>query len=364
MELQNKDSLFSFIFSDVKNESETKELAVLDRITAIYFTIYFFILALMLTSENHYFLGLIIIFSIGSLFFAFICTYENRTRLATSLICATIIIISSVLTICVSYDAGYHWVILTTIMLIFFDSRSSIRFKLGYSIFVILALLLITLLSVTAPILSLPSLSFIKYSCAMNIILIGIVATTIAYFYRSKFADSEEKIIQYNKKLLQMANFDALTLLKNRFSINDHMVDLACSCARSGDSFFIAIGDVDYFKHINDQFGHDAGDYVLRTIANIFIDYMAEKGDVARWGGEEFLFTFEKTNSSQALTDLNGLRERIANFPFNYEESSFHVTMTFGMEKYQEYLGVENCISKADTKLYQGKNNGRNIVIN
>ncbi|NTV79008.1 MAG: GGDEF domain-containing protein, partial [Clostridiales bacterium] len=304
-----------------------------------------------------------IVFSIGALFFSFICTYENRTRLATTLICVTVSLVLAILAVFVSYDAGYHWVIITTIMLVFFDSRSTMRFKIGYSILIILSLLLVTLISVTLPVLSEPSLAFIKYSSAMNIVLIGVVATTIAYFYRSKFADSEEKIIQYNKKLLQMANFDALTMLKNRFSINDHMEDLACSCARSGDSFFIAIGDVDFFKYINDQFGHNAGDYVLRTLASIFLGFMAEKGDVARWGGEEFLFTFEKTNSTQAFSDLNALRERIENYPFTYEESSFHVTMTFGMEKYQEYLGVENCISKADTKLYQGKNNGRNVVI-
>ena len=132
---------------------------------------------------------------------------------------------------------------------------------------------------------------------------------------------------------------------------------------RTGKPFCVAIGDVDFFKKVNDNYGHDAGDYVLVTLSELFRNSLKGRGMVARWGGEEFLFTFEGMNVQQAYAALELLRFQIEKYNFQHKEQNIKVTMTFGIEEYSQIIGIESTISKADIKLYEGKNNGRNKVV-
>ena len=160
-----------------------------------------------------------------------------------------------------------------------------------------------------------------------------------------------------------MASIDALTGLYNRRHMNEHLKEMAQAAIRNNKSFTIAIADVDLFKSVNDTYGHDTGDYVLTTIAQMFTEFMETRGTIARWGGEEFLFVFDSDNTNIVYADLEQLRKKIASFPFAFKEHKFNVSMTFGMEEFDEHIGVETTISRADNKLYQGKENGRNQVV-
>jgi diguanylate cyclase (GGDEF)-like protein len=90
-----------------------------------------------------------------------------------------------------------------------------------------------------------------------------------------------------------MASLDALTQLPNRRSMNAHLEVLVYDNDRTGAPFCVAIGDVDYFKKVNDNYGHDTGDYVLTTLSGLFQNIVKGRGSVARWGGEEFLLLYK-----------------------------------------------------------------------
>ncbi len=118
--------------------------------------------------------------------------------------------------------------------------------------------------------------------------------------------------------------------------------------------------DVDYFKNINDTYGHDAGDEVLKSLANILNDEKSrdDKFQPGRWGDEEFLVVLGSYsgNKQESTERLETLRKRISDNTMIYCGNKIKVTVTIG-------LTLDEIIKEADAKLYEGKENGRNQVV-
>lgn len=356
-------SFLKFITQDVQDESETKELAVLLRLLNCLFALYFAVLSFIVAYFDHYTLSLVLIFGIGILAGSFICTYENRTQSGLTLFNLAVILSTSYLTLAVGFNKNYHWLICVTIFLSFFNLHKTQKYKITYAAAITAYTIMITCFSRAYPVLKeLPDF-FISTIIIMNLIVFCTSVTLIAYFFSAKFMKSEEKILLYTKKLINMASVDALTGLFNRRHMNDHMKEMAYNCSKTNKTFCIAIGDVDLFKNVNDTYGHDTGDYVLITLSGLFQDFMAERGKAARWGGEEFLFVFDSGNLNICYADLEQLRKKINHFEFDFKDHKFRISMTFGIEEYNEHSGIETTISHADSKLYIGKKEGRNRVI-
>ena len=201
---------------------------------------------------------------------------------------------------------------------------------------------------------------FVTFYCTAYIMVKTVM---LAFFFRKKFSASEEKIIKYSKKLEMLATTDPLTKLQNRRGMINHIENFVEETKSNGKLLTVAIGDIDLFKHINDTYGHEAGDYVLETIAKIMKEFIEGKGMVARWGGEEFLFSLEDINGDYAFEEISKLLHLIERYEFLYEGTPIKVTMTFGLEEYDDNTGLDKVISKADEKLYIGKKQGRNRVI-
>ncbi|MBP3278932.1 MAG: GGDEF domain-containing protein, partial [Butyrivibrio sp.] len=127
--------------------------------------------------------------------------------------------------------------------------------------------------------------------------------------------------------------------------------------------FCIAIGDIDFFKNVNDTYGHEAGDFILQSLAEEFKNFMKARGFVARWGGEEFLFVLPRINGDEAMAVLDELRLIVKKREYVYKEHTIKLTMTFGIEEFSKISGVEKTIEEADKKLYLGKQNGRDQVV-
>jgi len=172
----------------------------------------------------------------------------------------------------------------------------------------------------------------------------------------------EKKLVDYNERIRRMAAIDPLTGLKNRRSMMEYM-QKEVDKRDINHQFSIAIGDIDFFKKINDTYGHDAGDEVLKNIAELMDEYMQERGSVARWGGEEFLLVFSGINGDQAFVELEKLRTKVEKLVTSYEGEDIRVTMTFGMDEYDPGHPVDSTINSADKKLYIGKKTGRNKVV-
>ncbi len=184
---------------------------------------------------------------------------------------------------------------------------------------------------------------------------------TIGFLYFKKTAEKhgirhKDKQI---KTLAREASIDYLTGLKNRrFAINY----VKRKTDRKND--FIIICDIDYFKKINDTYGHVCGDYVLTEIANILKHGFRTSDVVCRWGGEEFLIYVNKASIDIVEERLEILRKTIEEKVFTYEDKTFNVTMSFGFSEVDVEIEIENSLKNTDVALYYGKNNGRNMVVN
>ena len=197
----------------------------------------------------------------------------------------------------------------------------------------------------------------------VNLTYSVVLLSVVAYFYCTQYIEAERKLHLYNRELKKLAETDPLTKLNNRRFAEDELAELEQKYEDDGEAFCISIGDIDHFKHVNDNYGHDAGDYILVRLAGFFRDLMKDRGFVVRWGGEEFLFAFAGVNGDDAKILLNDLRIEIENTEFVFKGQSIHVTVTFGLEEYDRYSGMQAAIKTADEKLYMGKENGRNRVV-
>ncbi|WP_296584767.1 GGDEF domain-containing protein [Ruminococcus sp.] len=163
--------------------------------------------------------------------------------------------------------------------------------------------------------------------------------------------------IQSEEKLEQMALIDNLTGLYNRhflLSTLEHRV------SETPETNWLAILDIDNFKKVNDTYGHNCGDYILKQVAEISRS-TCNDCIVCRWGGEEFLILSTRRKSDTDV--LETLRKKIAEEEFRFENSTLHITVTVGASHYDSSFTTTSWISKADENLYYGKTHGKDQVV-
>ena len=122
------------------------------------------------------------------------------------------------------------------------------------------------------------------------------------------------------------------------------------------------MSDIDFFKKINDTYGHDCGDVALTEVAEILRTCVRDGDTVCRWGGEEFLLLV-KGNRDVAITVAERIRTRIENNVVEYEGAEIRFTMTLGISTYVPGYSLESLLVQADENLYYGKEHGRNQVV-
>nr|WP_269089901.1 GGDEF domain-containing protein [Aquabacterium fontiphilum] len=156
---------------------------------------------------------------------------------------------------------------------------------------------------------------------------------------------------------------DPLTQLRNRRFAMEVAQHEAAVFERGGRPLALLLCDIDHFKRINDQHGHDAGDAVLRAVAQALREGVREIDHVARWGGEEFLVLLPGTEVAEAEQVADRLREAVQRLEAGPRAGALAVTMTFGVSVLRPGEGVEQALARADQALYRGKEAGRNRVI-
>ncbi len=194
-----------------------------------------------------------------------------------------------------------------------------------------------------------------------NISAVFLEIIFISYMFSRKENEAENKLMKYNDRLLREANTDKLTGLYNRRRADEYLKVVEES--NDGQPISIAIGDIDFFKKVNDTYGHDAGDEVLKFISSIMMTTCREGTFLARWGGEEFLIVFPDCNGDNAYIAVERLRADIEDSVINIGDDAVNVTMTFGLSEYSFSRNSEETIKEADEKLYLGKQGGRNRVV-
>ncbi|WP_199611493.1 tetratricopeptide repeat-containing diguanylate cyclase [Flocculibacter collagenilyticus] len=171
------------------------------------------------------------------------------------------------------------------------------------------------------------------------------------------------EITEKNRKLEILSTTDPLTELPNRRVVFDAINAEIARCNRYGQPFTIIIFDVDHFKKVNDKYGHNGGDIVLKRIANLITQNIRENDLFGRWGGEEFLLVLASTTQSSAMIVAEKLRGLIEAMQIEYEEHTIRITATMGVCEYQLGVKIEDMINTADLCLYEGKEQGRNRVV-
>lgn len=171
-----------------------------------------------------------------------------------------------------------------------------------------------------------------------------------------------QKILVHSRQLEKKAESDPLTGLINRRGI-EPLLEKEYNGWKTGEQpLTIGIGDLDHFKEINDQYGHDAGDESLKQTARLLSESLRRDSSVCRWGGEEFLFLFPNS-LSEATAALERIRRRLESTPVRYQNKAIHLTMTFGAASACDGDSIDDIIRRADARLYLGKQNGRNQVV-
>lgn len=242
------------------------------------------------------------------------------------------------------------------------------------------------------------SLSIQNYVYPLTWLIIGFVAlvTVCIYFYTRKFVavllhihsflsevasgnlnatldhsvtkrsdelgDIGRCALSMQRSLRTMIEQDALTELYNRRSGDKKLRQVFEGARSSGHSFAIAIGDIDFFKKVNDTYGHECGDAVLKNVSALLKQHMWHRGFAARWGGEEFLLVFENVDLAEARNQLELLMDKIHELDTLYEGQHVKVNMTFGLICDPD-KDIHALLKEADEKLYIGKTNGRNQVV-
>lgn len=166
----------------------------------------------------------------------------------------------------------------------------------------------------------------------------------------------------YQHRIEEMATIDKLTGLLNRNAFTMLMKKLLADHKRDPQPMAFLLADIDFFKQINDRYGHMAGDDVLAGIARRLIDGLRESDLVVRWGGEELLVLLRHCDLSEALRIAESLRQGIGEEAFATNGQAIAVTISIGVAAYQAGESTEQAVSRADAALYQAKNAGRNRV--
>lgn len=163
--------------------------------------------------------------------------------------------------------------------------------------------------------------------------------------------------------LEKAAKTDMLTGLSNRLEFNEHFDIEESRYGRTGRPFSIILGDIDFFKKVNDTYGHDCGDFVLMKIADMLRVTTRKQDTIGRWGGEELILLLPETDIDQAGILAEKIRAKIAESAFVFKGFTFSITMSFGVSVYTPGLAKDDIIKNADEKLYTAKKTGRNRVV-
>ena len=172
-----------------------------------------------------------------------------------------------------------------------------------------------------------------------------------------------EELERLVEQVKELSITDHLTSLFNRRKMVEEIRKAQNRFEMSGKSFTLAILDLDYFKNINDQYGHTFGDIALQTFANLLKRKINDPNVVARWGGEEFIILFQNNNTQDILRQLLSLQECCNEELLKYRMNPVPLSFSAGVFEYAIKQSMENILKRADQALYNAKSLGRKQII-
>lgn len=296
------------------------------------------------------------IFSVLAWAAAFLLNRQGKYREVIILLAVEVILHAYVAVYFLGWDSGFHYYLLPVVPFIFFNHKQTTQVILTEALLLFIAYISLyfythqTGFQVDIDAGVLDALQYMNI--AVNFMALGI----LGYFYRIASIRTE-------KDMERLATMDGLTRLFNRRKMREMLERERVRFERDKKPFIIAITDIDHFKKVNDNYGHDCGDYVLKEVSQLMKSCLRKQDVIARWGGEEFLIMLPETELEGAVNVFEKIRQVIAATRYRFADHEFSVTMTFGVAVFDGSQHIDGCIKQADQALYKGKHAGRNQVV-
>lgn len=287
-------------------------------------------------------------------------SYKLNSKTIIILLNALTVIWISVSVMCFGWGTGIQNYITILLALCFFTGYGNHESKASYAIFLLFLRLFLYFYS-THNTLIISDLSANSILQITNSVIAFFMISITMYIFSNDSQALEAKLMEFNKKLISQANTDALTGLYNRRKGREYMEELLDTPSDKG--FAVCICDIDFFKKVNDNYGHDIGDAVLKALADCFKTEISDNTFIARWGGEEFLIVFANTNGDEACAHLQNIQKKVREIRIPANGTELSITMTFGLAEYDYNGDIDFILKEADSKLYIGKENGRDRIV-
>jgi diguanylate cyclase (GGDEF)-like protein len=215
-----------------------------------------------------------------------------------------------------------------------------------------------------------------KHSCSYQLVVAAQSLGQLVLTRRKKFTANETHLLEHllcclvyplrnailYRHALTAALTDPLTGVNNRTAMNSALIRETELARRHGNALSLVAADIDHFKQINDNYGHLAGDYVLKSVAEALTDCTRRTDILFRSGGEEFLILLSNTGKQGALLLAERIRTTIESSELVYGDHRIAVTASLGVACFSKGDNSESLFEKADTALYAAKSAGRNCV--
>lgn len=198
----------------------------------------------------------------------------------------------------------------------------------------------------------------VKIRFVTSLLCMGVITLAVEFVY----SHSQTKFAELHHEVQHSAQTDSLTQLPNRRFVSDNViVDGKFSPSYQGGC--VVLADIDYFKAINDRYGHDVGDVVLKSVAQFLASETRCEDLVVRWGGEEFLLVLPKINLAMAERRMDHVRRYLADMDVICHGARIRVTLSFGVTEISGSAPANGVLKRADQNLYLAKAAGRNRIV-
>ncbi len=198
--------------------------------------------------------------------------------------------------------------------------------------------------------------SHLIFKESLSLIFTPVFISGITLFLTSSY------MLDAQHELAQQAGTDPMTGLYNRRYFLDHAKKLLKSANRYEHPISVIMCDIDQFKSINDKYGHDTGDTVIKSFGNCLNKMLRNDDILARYGGEEFVILLPQANDLAVMLVAERMREEAEAVAIKIPNGQLRFTVSFGVCQVTDFSDIEISISEADTAMYQAKNSGRNRV--
>ncbi len=295
---------------------------------------------------------------------AFALCLHNKILYAYLLTIAEVFVCIILSVIFLGWDGEFALYIYSLIPAIIFYSNTVVKKKYRFIAYIMAALSIVLFGVMFYYSQNISPIYHLQKSESMFFYVFNVVVTTssIAIFgvlYVMTIEFKNTSLINLNMQLEEDAKNDALTGLLNRRGFMPYVND----AVKNQERFCIAFCDIDDFKRVNDSYGHDAGDEVLRHISSM-IKYELNGCRICRWGGEEIVILMQGHDLMSASQKMESIRKTIEKTSTSFYNRRIHTTLSIGIEEYSSrYMTADEVISVADERMYYGKQHGKNRVV-